>query len=517
MGDVSRAGEEPRYDRSDRFVVYADFNCPFCFALNERLHAMDLDHRVEFRCIENFPSASSDTADFDLLAALTGEVAELRRRAPSIQINLPLFRPNTAAAVDLANRVYLSDPVQAARLRRGIFRALWIDGQDISRPAVLETLLEDLEIEVPDTAEAGAPDWRREWDSQPEFDHSIPILLSARGETVVGFPLEPELTAFLETGSMVSDLPTSPLAGAAGDRQRILVLDNDADTLRMVIEQVPEAQIEVVRDFTGLVVPALNNGVPDLVLANTALLGGVSSVDWWRESAASDLDGALPVIFVSSDASTEAEVAAFEAGAADFIARPLHPRVLRARIRTHLRARRTQSQLKNIARIDALTSICNRREFDLRLLSEWGRGARSGLPLAVLMIDVDQFKEYNDQHGHLRGDDCLVKVAQVLSNCVQRAGDLIARYGGEEFVILLPGVDLDGAGSVADACLDALREARIPHSASSVSPYLSISIGVAALQPAHDKSCTVLVEQADIALYQAKQEGRNRACLFAAD
>ena len=517
MGDASRAEEEAQRSRVGKFVVYADFNCPFCFALNERLHAMDLEHRVDFRCIEHFPSASSDDTGFELLAALAGEVAELRRRAPSIQINLPLLRPNTAAAVALANSVNAADPERAALLRRRIFRALWIDGEDISRPELLAAMLEDLEIEPPDMQASAAIDWRREWDSRPEFDHNIPIVVSASGETVVGFPLEPELAAFLDTGSMVSDRPPPPTAGAVGDRQRVLVLDNDAATLRMVIEQVPEAQIEVVRDFTGLVVSAVNNGVPDLVLANTTLLGGVSNVDWWRESTDSDLDGALPVIFVSDDASTEAEVAAFEAGAADFIARPLHPRVLRARLRTHLRARRTQSQLKNIARIDALTSICNRREFDLRLLSEWGRGARSGHPLALLMIDVDQFKEYNDQHGHLRGDDCLVKVAQVLSTCVQRAGDLIARYGGEEFVILLPGVDLDGAARVAEACLAALRGARIPHAASSVSPYLSISIGVAALQPAHGQSCTVLVEQADIALYQAKQEGRNRASLFEDD
>ncbi|HKJ50070.1 MAG TPA: diguanylate cyclase, partial [Gammaproteobacteria bacterium] len=339
---------------------------------------------------------------------------------------------------------------------------------------------------------------------------------SDRGESVVGFPLEPELDLFLETGSVVSER-TPPPGAQPGDRQRILVLDKDIDILRMLIEQVPEAQVEVVADFPGLVASAVNHGVPDLVLVDTALLGGIDNVDWWRDSADRDLDGALPVIFVSDDASSDAEVAAFEAGAADFLARPLQPRVLQARIKTHLRARRNQQQLKNIARIDALTSICNRREFDLRLISEWGRGARSEHSLALLMIDVDLFKQYNDNYGHLRGDDCLVKVAQILSGCVQRAGDLIARYGGEEFVVLLPDVDLEGATRVAESCVRAIFDAHIPHDSSTVSPWVTVSIGVAAMQPIYERSCTLLVEQADIALYQAKQDGRNRMHRFEDD
>jgi diguanylate cyclase (GGDEF)-like protein len=519
MGDASRAGEQLDRNGADRFTVYADFNCPFCYALNERLHAMELEERVDFRCIEHAPGVSSADAGFDALSKLADEVAELRRRSPSTQINLPMFRPNTAAAVALANAVDGNDRRQAARLRRRIFRALWIDGEDISQPELLAQMLNDLEIEPPQESAAGAAGsgkWQQQWESSPDFEQAIPVVISDRGETVVGYPLEPELEVFLETGSVVTE--RSPAAGIqAADRQRILMLDNDIDSLRMLIEQVPEAQVEVVSDFPGLVASAVNHGVPDLVVVNTALLGGVDNVDWWRDSTDSDLDSTLPVVFISDDASSEAEVAAFEAGAADFLPRPLHPRVLQARIRTHLRARRNQQQLKNIARIDALTSICNRREFDLRLISEWGRGARSEHSLALLMIDVDLFKQYNDHYGHLRGDDCLVKVAQILSSCVQRAGDLIARYGGEEFVVLLPDVGLEGATRVARACVKAIFDARMPHDSSTVAPWVTVSIGVAAMQPIYEKSCTLLVEQADIALYQAKQDGRNRVRRFEND
>jgi diguanylate cyclase (GGDEF)-like protein len=161
-----------------------------------------------------------------------------------------------------------------------------------------------------------------------------------------------------------------------------------------------------------------------------------------------------------------------------------------------------------------LTSIYNRREFDARLLSEWGRGARSGHSLALLMIDVDQFSEFNNNHGHLRGDECLVTVAQLLGSRMQRCGDLIARYDGEVFVALLPEVDVNGALKVAQECQQAIARAKIPHSTSPVVPYVTVSIGVTAMLPIYDKSCTLIIEQVEIALYQAKQEGRNRVCAF---
>jgi PleD family two-component response regulator len=234
--------------------------------------------------------------------------------------------------------------------------------------------------------------WQDEWDANPEFDRNIPIVVSGSGETVIGFPLEPELDAFLQTGSLVSDA-VKPGVCEREERQRILVLDKDVESLQMIVEQMRDAQVEVVGEFTGLVASALNFGMPDLVIVNTVLLGGIDSTDWWRNSTDSDLEAAVPVIFVSDDKTTEAEVSAFENGAADFIAKPFHPRVLRARLNMHLQARRSQQQLNNIARVDALTSVCNRREFDMRLLAEWGRGARSDHTLALLMIDVDKFKD----------------------------------------------------------------------------------------------------------------------------
>ena len=499
-----------------KIIAYADFNCPFSYALNERLHALNLEYRVDFRPIQHAPSANSNKTGFDLLMQLSTEVAEVRRRSPSTQVNLPMFRPNSAAALTLVAAVRKIDPDQAILLRRHIYRALWVDGQDISNSEILLRLLRDLDITQPDVDSELLDElsiWQKHWDTKRDFHHNIPILISDHGETVIGFPLQSELDSFLSTGSLVTDriLPTAlekePL-------QRIMILDTDIKCVRTVIEQMCDTQVEIVPDFSSLITSAHNQGIPDLVLADTALIGDNRGTDWWRDIAGSDLDIAVPVIFVSGDKSTNAEVAAFEAGAFDFISKPLHPKILRARLKMHLLAKRSNQQLSNIARVDSLTSICNRREFDYRLMSEWGRAARADRSLALLMIDIDKFKEYNDYLGHLNGDDCLIRVAQILSECMQRSIDSIARYGGEEFVALLPEVDIEGAAKVAKYCLSAILDAKIPHAKSTVSPNVTISIGVAAVMPVYGNSSTLLIEQADIALYQAKKNGRNRICCF---
>ena len=515
MENASDSGTQIDEAGAGQLTIYADFNCPFCYALNERVHAMNLQTRVEYRYVQHAPGSSRLQPDLELLSELTNEIAEVRRRAPSTKINVPIIRPSTAPATALISAIQKQNPFTAAKLRRAIFRALWLGGRDISDPDFLAGLLQDLDIAPPSfdaKLQAELSVWQNEWQDNAEYDLNIPIVVSSRGETVVGFPLEPELDSFLNTGSLVSEQVKRP--GETEALQRILILDNDIDSICMVIEQMRGAQVEIAGDFAKLVSSAINRGIPDLVLVNTALLESVDGTDWWRDSLDSEIETAVPVIFVTDVKTIQAEVTAFEAGAADYITKPFHPSVLQARLNTHLQARRSQQELNKIARFDALTSICNRREFDFRLMSEWGRGARASKSLALLMIDVDKFKQYNDHNGHLRGDDCLIAVAQILSGCMHRAGDLIARFGGEEFVALLPEADMEGALKVARTCLAAIRDAKIPHVTSDVASHVTISIGVSAMLPVYDKSSSLLIEQADISLYQAKQNGRDRFCSF---
>ena len=169
---------------------------------------------------------------------------------------------------------------------------------------------------------------------------------------------------------------------------------------------------------------------------------------------------------------------------------------------------RANEQLSRLSVTDGLTGVGNRRLFDATLMTEWTRAVRQQQPLALLLIDIDHFKLYNDSYGHQGGDDCLRRVAGVLGSCVKRSGELLARYGGEEFVVLLPSNDLAAAAAFAQRCLDRLSAARLPHRASPVSDWLTISIGVASMVPAQGASHGSLVRRADAALYAAKKLGR---------
>lgn len=184
-----------------------------------------------------------------------------------------------------------------------------------------------------------------------------------------------------------------------------------------------------------------------------------------------------------------------------------------ARKQAALELERLNATLSELSYQDALTGLGNRRLFDDTLQAEWARNARQGSALSLLMVDVDYFKRFNDLHGHQAGDECLKRVAHVLRDALWRSHERAMRYGGEEFAILLPETTLEGARQVAQRLLDAIAAARIAHGASVLGPWVTLSIGVACVMPAADGRPTHLTRRADMALYQAKSQGR--ACFVA--
>lgn len=173
---------------------------------------------------------------------------------------------------------------------------------------------------------------------------------------------------------------------------------------------------------------------------------------------------------------------------------------------------RLNEELARLAAEDQLTGLPNRRHFNEALTREWDRSGRTRKPLALLFMDVDYFKRYNDSLGHLAGDECLVSIARAIRSAVMRPADLAARYGGEEFVVLLPETEVDGAMDVARRVLEAIDAMAIPHPASAVAGHVTASIGVAVMVPLGEKSQR-LVDAADAALYEAKGSGRHRIML----
>ncbi len=171
-------------------------------------------------------------------------------------------------------------------------------------------------------------------------------------------------------------------------------------------------------------------------------------------------------------------------------------------------------QLSQLALLDSLTRVYNRRSFDRQLKREWGRHKRVPAPLSLIMCDVDCFKIYNDAYGHQQGDKCLQQIARAISSALKRPGDLLARYGGEEFVVILPQTTQSGAAKVGENIRNAVKALEIPHHNSLVDSVVTVSLGVASTIPDAVDNPQLLIEAADLALYQAKDRGRDCVAVY---
>ncbi len=258
---------------------------------------------------------------------------------------------------------------------------------------------------------------------------------------------------------------------------------------------------------------------PDLVLLDAEMPGmsGFDVCQVMRNDPALDL---VPVIFVTGHDDLGAELRGLACGAVDFISKPVSEPLLIARVRTQLRIKRLTDELRRTATTDALTGLDNRGSFDQRLQAEWSRAERSGSSLALVLMDVDHFKRFNDHYGHPAGDGCLREVASAIRDQARRPADLAARIGGEEFAVLLPETDEDGALQVAQRIRAAIVARALPHEASTTAAHVTLSLGVACCRPDRQTAGLTLeslMAAADHALYEAKTTGRNRCAVARMD
>jgi diguanylate cyclase (GGDEF)-like protein len=291
---------------------------------------------------------------------------------------------------------------------------------------------------------------------------------------------------------------------------KILLVDDSATNL-MLLGKILSPDYDVLIATSGEAALEIARGhePPDLILLDVNMPGmdGYTTCQLLKED---EHTSKIPVIFITSVEGSQAETRGFDLGAVDYITKPYSAPVVCARVRTHVTLKYHTDLLENLAFLDGLTGIANRRQFDLQLEKEWRRMMRRSAPLALLLIDIDHFKKFNDHYGHGAGDDCLRIVAHTISSIIKRPGDLAARYGGEEFAIILPDTDEKGASIVAEAMRLAVDALKLPHAMSMVADNVTVSIGVAGRTPQHDQNEKDLINSADRALYLAKEAGRNR-------
>lgn len=321
----------------------------------------------------------------------------------------------------------------------------------------------------------------------------------------------------------------------------ILMIEDDPQDVEIVLQLLGQ---EKKRSILLNHCPTLNSGLAtlsetskiDLILLDLSLTDA-EGLDTFRKIH--DAFPTIPLIILSGNSDERIALEAMQAGAQDFLVKGRFDSTVLSRAIQYAIERQQQKleleyknlalkalsnqleiancELERLAAVDGLTRVYNRRRFDEVFLAEWNRLLREEKPLSLIMGDVDQFKAYNDTYGHPAGDSCLERIARSIVKVAKRPADCVARYGGEEFVVVLPNTDLAGATYVAEGIRSAVHNLNIPHSTSSVSHRVTLSLGVACQVPDEAMAPSLLIEAADRAMYAAKESGRDRIQVHYAD
>lgn len=294
------------------------------------------------------------------------------------------------------------------------------------------------------------------------------------------------------------------------EKQTVLIVDDAKTNITILAELLKQDyQVRAATNGEKALEIAFSDNPPDLILLDI-VMPNMDGYEVCRRLKATEKTKGIPVIFITGKESEEDEIKGFEMGASDYITKPFNSTVVKARVNTQAELKRNRDYMERISYLDGLTGIANRRKFDEFLDQSWNFAMRQSLPIALIMIDIDLFKTYNDHYGHPKGDACVKQIAQALATSLVRKTDLVARYGGEEFVCVLPGVELESAVITAEKLRQSVLSLQIPHAHSSVSDFVTISLGAAAIIPPMNAPFSLLIHAADTALYISKETGRNR-------
>jgi len=294
----------------------------------------------------------------------------------------------------------------------------------------------------------------------------------------------------------------------------ILVVDDMTTTLLLLHDLLKDTyEVKIAKSGTKALEILESPNDIDLILLDVEM-PDINGYDVCKRIKNNETIKNIPIIFVTGRTSQEDEEYGLNLGAIDYITKPFNKAIVKLRIKNYLNLKIKNDMLEKLSMYDGLTNIRNRRYFDETFEKTFSEIKRDKKSLAVLMIDIDFFKPYNDNYGHGQGDETLRKVAKALEKTIKRASDFVARYGGEEFVILLKDINKDGVEAVANNLLNAIRELKITHEFSKIENYVTVSIGVSYYNSSSDITKLELLLKADEALYNVKNSGRNNFAIL---
>ena len=293
------------------------------------------------------------------------------------------------------------------------------------------------------------------------------------------------------------------------NKQTVLIIEDSPLTVK-ILKNMLKNEYEILSAFSGLDGYEIAVSTkPDIIILDV-VMSGMDGYEVCKKLKSNSLTKNIPVIFISSLGEMEDERKGLEIGAIDYITKPFSEPIVKIRVKNHLELKRTRDILSELSSLDGLTGLYNRRYFDNVVEQEWKKAVMNKTPFSVMLIDIDQFKIYNDNYGHLEGDECLKLVAHAIQSCLDGKDGISARFGGEEFVCLMPNVIMDDALILADKVLKSVTSQKIPFPFSTVSDVVTISIGLATVLPSEAKLMTDFIKTVDDLLYKAKRNGRNQ-------
>ncbi len=305
--------------------------------------------------------------------------------------------------------------------------------------------------------------------------------------------------------------PVADMLNSAQGRPKLLLVDDQPINIQ-VMYRCFAGDFQVFMATNGEQALGLcKSNPPDLILLDV-VMPGMDGFEVCKRLKADESTRHIPVIFVTAHTDPAQETHGLSLGAVDFIAKPINPDVVRARVKTHLTLKFQSDLLRKLVFLDGLTGVFNRRYFDQQISTEWARSSRNNTPLSLILLDVDHFKLFNDRYGHQAGDDALRVISDALKSCLRRPADLVARYGGEEFACILPETSFEDALVIAHELETRVRNLAIPHADSDASTIVTISLGLATRVANTSSDVSELIGLADRLLYEAKHSGRARVC-----
>jgi len=295
----------------------------------------------------------------------------------------------------------------------------------------------------------------------------------------------------------------------------ILIID-DQEAMVTVLKKILESDYNIISAYNGSdgIIQAEGN-CPDVILLDILMLD-MDGFEVLERLKVSEITKNIPVIFLTSLQGDANEEKGLALGAVDYITKPFSPSIVKLRVRNRLKIVEQMRIIEQLSLIDQLTDIPNRRNFEERIKTEWGRATRDHLPISILIIDLDLFKQYNDKYGHQQGDVLLKAVANVFKETLKRPGDFAARWGGEEFIVLLQNTDLSGAHEIAEQIRNRIEKLETLCPEKTVTK-ITASIGINSRKRGQSGAINEFISRADMALYEAKNNGRNRSCYLEND